>query len=35
VSRSSQQPNPRDFALRLLLEDDGFLLARYVRQETS
>jgi riboflavin biosynthesis pyrimidine reductase len=35
VSKSSQQPNPRDFTLRLLLEDDGFLLARYVRRESS
>jgi riboflavin biosynthesis pyrimidine reductase len=35
VSKSSQQPTPRDFALRVLLEDDGFLLARYVRQEPS
>lgn len=32
VSKSSEQPVPRDFALRVLLEDDGFLLARYVRQ---
>lgn len=31
VSKSSDQPVPRDFALRVLLEDDGFLLASYVR----
>jgi riboflavin biosynthesis pyrimidine reductase len=32
VSRSSAQPVPRDFSLRALLEDDGFLLASYVRR---
>jgi riboflavin biosynthesis pyrimidine reductase len=32
VSKSPQQPAPRDFELRVLLEDDGFLLARYVRR---
>jgi riboflavin biosynthesis pyrimidine reductase len=32
VSGLSQQPEPRDFALRTLLEDDGFLLASYVRR---
>lgn len=33
VSKSSDQPVPRDFELRVLLEDDGFLLARYLRRE--
>ena len=28
VSKSSEQPVPRDFALRVLLEDDGFLLSQ-------
>jgi riboflavin biosynthesis pyrimidine reductase len=32
VSKLAQQPTPRDFALRVLLEDDGFLLASYVRR---
>ena len=32
VSKSAEQPVPRDFALRVLLEDDGFLLASYVRR---
>lgn len=32
VSKSSDQPAPRDFALRALLEDDGFLLTSYVRR---
>jgi riboflavin biosynthesis pyrimidine reductase len=34
VSKSSQQPTARDFELKVLLEDDGFLLARYIRQGT-
>jgi riboflavin biosynthesis pyrimidine reductase len=32
VSKASDQPAPRDFAMRVLLEDDGFLLASYVRR---
>ena len=32
MSKSAEQPVPRDFALRVLLEDDGFLLASYVRR---
>src|SRR6185437_6584774 len=30
VSRTSDEPKPRDFSLRVLLEDDGFLLSSYV-----
>jgi hypothetical protein len=33
VSKSSDQPVPRNFELRVLLEDDGFLLARYIRRQ--
>ncbi len=32
VPKSSDQPAPRNFSLRVLLEDDGFLLASYVRR---